>query len=171
MTGLLFVNAPEATHKQVNKMLVYLNDWEYGNYHAFKFVSTKNAYDLDLPSDAKEGQDLDGSVPPLDPDFRNAWAGAHLSDIEAFCRDLERNGVNGVNPELYILVDSAGLHQKTCVLGMRVEEGWNAERKTMYYSEHFRRFRMPWDEAYLTWCKACSKLLPLQAHLLIYEPV
>jgi len=154
MTGLLFINAPECTHKHINEVLVYLNDWEYENYHAFKLVSTKNAYDLDLPHGTEEGQDLDGTVPPVDPDTENAWAGAELSDIEAFCRDLERHSANGVNPELYILVDSAGLHDKTCVLGMRVEDGWYAESKTMIHLDHFRRFRMPWDEAYLTWCKS-----------------
>jgi len=151
MVGLLFVNAPEATHKDINRVLLYIRCWD-GEWSPFKLVTTRNAYDLDLPECAGEEQELDGTEAPVDEDIKNAWAGAQLTDIEAFCKDLQRNNVTSVNPELYIVVDSAGLHQKTCVLGMCIEEDYDSQTKVMSYSKYFRRFRLPWDETYLTWC-------------------
>jgi len=149
MSGLLFVTASEATHKDINLALTYLRDWEYGDGDSsFKLVTTRNAYDLERPSGDRP-RDVNATLTPVPRDIDNTWAGAPLEDIEAYCIDLDRSKDAGVNTHLYLVIDNEGLKDKTCILGERWIE-WEANPIT--YPERFKKFRVPWDEAYLVWC-------------------
>lgn len=150
MTGLLFVTAPEADHKAINRILLYLRDWEYECGDSFKLATTKNAYDLENVVNGESGGDVEPTHPPVQVNLDNAWAGSTLDDIEAYCLDLDRNEKAGVNTHLYVLVDSQGLEEMNCILGERVISF--DEDDKISYPERFNKFRLPWDELYLTWC-------------------
>lgn len=146
MSGLLFIIAPEADYKLINRILLYLRDWEYGALDSFKLVNTKNAYDLDS---FDKGSGIESTTPPVPADFENAWAGASLEDIEDFCLDLGRGDTNSGKGHLYVIVDSQGVDDHTCLLGERMIE---YENEPISYPERFKKMRLPWDETYLTWC-------------------
>jgi len=140
MSGLLFIIAPEADNQAISRVLLHLRDWEYDSGDRFKLVNTKNAYDLD--------DDLETS-PPIPVGLENSWAGAPLEDVEAYCLDLDRNDLKSANPHLYLVVDSQGLQDQTCILGERACK-W--EEDPITYADHYKKMRLPWEEAYLTWC-------------------
>jgi hypothetical protein len=145
-TGLLFVTAPEADHKSINLILLQIRDWGYGSGDSFKLVTTKNAYDLDPPVNSPQGR-LDATSPPLDSSLENAWAGASLEDVEAFCLDLNRRGP--YNPTLYVVVDSEGLQAHTAILGKQAS---SYEEDEFRYLGYFMKMRMPQDSVYMVWC-------------------
>lgn len=146
MSGLLFIIAPEADYKIINRILLYLRDWEYGALDSFKLVITKNAYDLDS---FDKGSAIESTSPPVPADFENAWAGASLEDIEDFCLDLAREHTNSGKGRLYVVVDSQGVDDHTSIVGERMIE---YENEPISYPERFKKMRLPWDETYLTWC-------------------
>lgn len=146
MSGLLFIIAPEADYKIINRILLYLRDWEYGALDSFKLVITKNAYDLDS---FDKGSAILSTSPPVPADFENAWAGASLEDIEDFCLDLAREHTNSGKGRLYVVVDSQGVDDHTSIVGERMIE---YENEPISYPERFKKMRLPWDETYLTWC-------------------
>lgn len=146
MSGLLFIIAPEADYKIINRILLYLRDWEYGALDSFKLVNTKNAYDLDS---FDKGSAIESTSPPVPADFENAWAGASLEDIEDFCLDLAREHTNSGKGRLYVVVDSQGVDDHTSIVGERMIE---YENEPISYPERFKKMRLPWDETYLTWC-------------------
>lgn len=154
-TGLLFVTAPEADHKLINLLLLRLRDWEYGNgADRFHLMTTKNAYDLDPPAmPLRSGtQDQGETSPPLPSSLDNAWAGAALEDVEAFCIDLERNDDDAkrtYNKSLFVVVDSTDVRAQTCILG---ERAIDHEAPTFTRLDGFNKMRVPWDQLYLTWC-------------------
>lgn len=145
MTGLLFVIAPEADHKIINQILLHIRDWEYDSFDSFKLVNTKDADDLEP---FEEGGSIDATEPPVPIDIENAWAGNSLEDVEEFCLDLDRGSKSGKG-HLYVVVDSQGVRDKTCILGERMIE---YEKEPITYPERFKKMRLPWDETYLTWC-------------------
>jgi hypothetical protein len=153
-TGLLFVTAPEADYKLINLVLLQLRDWDYGSGDRFKLVTTKNAYDLEAPPHAA-GQDTrhtGETSPPLSSDLDNAWAGAALEDVEAFCvdlaRDEEASNIN-CNAYLYVVVDSTSLQAESCILGHRAH---GPEAEDFVWLDRFDKVRVPWGKLYSPWC-------------------
>ena len=110
MTGLLFVTAPEADHKAINRILLYLRDWEYEAGDCFKFVTSKNFRDLELPPGSEKGV-IDATSPPVDNTLitNNEWKNASLAYVEEYCIDLDKKNLGAVNTHLYAVVDSNGL--------------------------------------------------------------
>jgi len=154
MTSLLFITAPQADHKQINRILIHLRDYDYsdGEDDFFKLVTTKNAYDLDLSTDSGSEvitayRSLEETSPPVPIDIENAWAGASLDDIEEYCADLARADVKGANPGLFVVIDAEGLREEDCIL---VEEQYEWEERG---TARFWKMRVPWDELYITWCQ------------------
>jgi hypothetical protein len=137
-TGLLFVTAPEADYKLINLMLLHLRDWEYGSGDRFTLVTTKNAYDL-------ESETVETSPPLSSSSPDNAWAGAALEEVEAFCMDLARDKENlkkHSDGTLYVVVDSTGAQAYSCILGHRAYDT----------EDRFDKMRIPWDKLYSPWC-------------------
>jgi hypothetical protein len=152
MTGLLFVTAPEADHKLINRLLLYLRDWEYGAGDTFKLVISRNIEEFThIPDSGGRQDDLNDTVPPVSLDIANEWAGASVEEVEAWCIELDGAGVSRSLPELnpyhYIIVDAQGVPDKTCIFGSRATQD-----EPFAFLEWFEKTRLPWDEAYLVWC-------------------
>ncbi|KAK5121109.1 hypothetical protein LTR85_005593 [Meristemomyces frigidus] len=146
-TGLLFVTAQDADFKQINRLMLHLRNWEYGqagSWDGFRLVTTKNAYDIGKPDESRGS--ISVTAPPVDPDLFNGWQGGNLGDIEGFILDLAkpRNSTEnqGFNSSMYILLDDKGLQDRTCILGERRFDD-EAEEET----NEFNKVRLPWDEA------------------------
>lgn len=147
-TGLLFVTAPEADHKAINLLLHNLTDWEHSDGDIWhRLVSTKNAYDLELPPGTNA---LDATPPSLDSTFDNAWAGSSLKDIEGFCLDVIRNDPErDIGASLFIVVDSHGFQARDAIL---VEQAIAEERDEFVTLDSFVKMRVPWSELFSAWC-------------------
>lgn len=159
-TGLLFVTAPEADHKVINRLLLHLKDWEYDSGDRFRLVTSKSPDHLAQASPgAQKGDAETGSTEPaaratsapVEPGLANEWASASLEDVENFCIALEKSGgaVKTLNSHLFVVLDTEGLQDQTCVLAERVIN-WEAD--PIEYLEEFNKARTPWYETYLAWC-------------------
>lgn len=147
-TCLLFVTALEADHKAVNLLIHHLSDWEYNKGElAFSLVTTKNAYDLELPPEVKA---LDATPPSLDGTFDNSWSGASLKDVEDFCLDMiHTKDHENIAPSLFVVVDSAGFQAQNAIL---VEQAVGEEDEDFVMLDSFVKMRIPWAETYINWC-------------------
>jgi hypothetical protein len=157
--GLVFVTAPKSDYKLISLLFMHLRDWEFAGLRSssdnFRLVTSKNAYDLDVPArPLRSGtQETGETSPPLSSSLDNAWAGAALEDVEAFCLDLARNddsgGTGRYNYSLYVVVDSTDLQAHTCILGERAVDREAAEFTRL---DRFNKMRVPWDLVYATFC-------------------
>lgn len=138
MDGLIFVNSANIDFKRLNRLFVYLNDWDYGDDNDFfKLVTTKDAHELD----ENEGTRLMSIEPvhaDLDADPANAWQGSSLADIEKH--------ILGLGGTLYLLLDDKGALDHTVIIG---ERRWDDETEGL--TDDFDRVRCPWDCAYSMW--------------------
>lgn len=146
MTGLLFITASNADHKAINRALLYLRNWEYGeesiNWDELYVVPHKNGHNFPaLPEGMGE---IKGTSPPIGPDFENAWAGCNLTEVEEFVLDTARNADErqlGFNTSLYFCLDNEGLEEGTCIVA---ERGFDDDAEE--HTNEFRKVRVPWAE-------------------------
>ena len=139
MAGLLFITASKADYKNINEALLSMRDWNNSNddLDAFKLVTDRST---------TQNDDV-GTPIPLKSHPENAWADANLKDIEAYCLNLERCEQKGAG--LFVVVDSEGLKNKTCILASLPE---------VYYDDpgafggKYDKVRVPWDDVYMIWC-------------------
>ncbi|ROV87903.1 hypothetical protein VMCG_10277 [Cytospora schulzeri] len=150
MSGLLFVTAPRADHKLINRILVYLKDWEYESGDRFKLVTSKSVQALgEEPYKDGSSAIMKPTSAPVAPDLANEWAGASIADVEAFCVDLDKSGIKGLNKHLFVALDADGAGEdKNCVLAERVID---CDAEPIQYPELFNKARVPWYQTYLTW--------------------
>lgn len=152
MSGLLFVTAPEADHKIINRLLLHLHDWEYESGDNFKLITTRSIESLRKAPTEPVGvtAQFKPTEAPVDVDLRNAWAGATLEEVEAFCLALDKEeDFQSADTHLFVVLDADGLKDKTCVFGERVID-WDSD--PLVYPEEFNRARVPWYQVYLSWC-------------------
>jgi hypothetical protein len=142
MAGLLFVTAHEANHKNINEALLSMRDWDdsNGGPDVFKLVTDKSGIQTD-----EEGTPI-----TLDRLPENAWAGASLEVIEAYCLDLKRdNNDEQKSAGLFVVIDPEGLENKNCVLASMPDE---FHENPSARRERYDKIRVPWDDVYMIWC-------------------
>lgn len=157
-TGLLFVTAPEADHKVINRLLLHFKDWEYGSGDNFRLVTSRSIESLiQAYLAAHKGDEAaeTATAAPVDPNLDNEWAGASIADIESFCIALEKRDdrAKALQSSLFVVLDADGLRDQTCVLAERAID-WKAdlEEDLFRYLDEFNKTRTPWYQTYLTWC-------------------
>lgn len=148
MSGYLFVTAPEADYRAVNLLLHELSNWGYNDGESdFKLITTKNAYDFELPAGKYS---LEATIPTLDSTLSNAWAGSSLKDVEDFCLDVLRAEDSGADgPSLFVVVDAAGFESRNAIV---VERAIDEEDEDFKSLDSFVKMRIPWDEVNSAWC-------------------
>ena len=139
MAGLLFITASEADYKDFNEALLSMRDWDdsNGGLDVFKLVTNRSA---------TQNDDV-GTPVPLKSHPENAWADANLKDIEAYCLNLERGEQKGA--ALFVVVDSEGLENKTCILVSLPEDYYDNPGA---FGGKYDKVRVPWDDVYMIWC-------------------
>ena len=147
MSGLLFVTAPAAGYKFINRLLLHLHDWEHGSGDRFHLVTTKDVSALKISS--LEGR-TEPTEAPVSSDFLNQWKDASLREIETFVVELHK--AMGEIPaklqtSIFVIVDEKGMQDKTCIVAERVYDD-DEERRL----DVFNKTRLPWDQTYVMWC-------------------
>ncbi|KAF3760888.1 hypothetical protein M406DRAFT_73347 [Cryphonectria parasitica EP155] len=147
--GLLFVIAPEANENSINRCLLHLKDWEYGSGDRFRIVTSKSTDALlqclvppphPKPDAIPQLPETSAPVPPSLVE-ENEWAGASISDVEAFCLALSQSETRSLNYSEVVVLDAEGIDKQTCVLMSRP-----------YDMDYFEKCRFPWYQTYLIWC-------------------
>ncbi|KAF1351379.1 hypothetical protein BDV97DRAFT_369020 [Delphinella strobiligena] len=142
--GTLFITAPNADAKSVNRLLLHLRDWEYSDeetWDRFELITSKT-----LPSDVSE------TAPPVIDLPANKWAGKSVQDVESFAlANCDWKNWKGEGRQLHIpvIVDEQGMNDGTCVLLNLVFDG---EREPMQFLDRYYRVRLPWAGTYIAWC-------------------
>lgn len=172
MTGsFIFVTDPNADFKAINRLLIYLHDWEYGNQDAydeeenvFTLLTTRSLEDVRTmvkdEGDEKKYK-IPSTNPPVSQPLENAWAGASTEEVEDFVAQLyaepEESLIHrGGYGSLFILVDEEGFKDLTCAV-CQIVRTYDEDEEEMKYGGDgektlFNKVRMPWVEAYSCWC-------------------
>ncbi|KAF7191953.1 hypothetical protein HII31_06598 [Pseudocercospora fuligena] len=131
----LFITAEQADHEQINRLLIYLRDWEYGSGDRFSLITTQDpALATTTPI----------TSPPINPAqiSSNPWLGSSLPDLESFVLTTFPPGRH-----LFIVLDDEGLRTQTCII---VAPSFDPETGDPIPNE-FVKIRVPWDETYIVW--------------------
>jgi hypothetical protein len=154
-TNLLFITVPEADHKLIDLVLTQLRHWNLESSDRFQIVTTRNAHDLRSAPGAAGKDDTDTTG---EANNNNAWAGAALEDVEAFCLELARDQENNDNENenenmdygtsMYVAVDSTGAQADSCIL---VHRAHDPEAEGFAWLDRFDKMRIPWDKLSTPW--------------------
>lgn len=148
--GILIVTG-HASHKEINQLLLYLRDYEFGAGDVFHLITTKNISDaLQSPKTTEPGSLSEAN-------YRNEWTGASCEEVESFMSKLH---VAGPNPNfikrLYLLLDDQGISDKTIIIGHRIyefaDEDLDEGTPKTKHDADYDKARFAWDSAYNTWC-------------------
>jgi hypothetical protein len=136
--GLLFITAPAADHKVINRLVLHLRDWQNGEdpeWDVFHVVSRK---DPELYKSLTTSGDVNPTQPPCQEDLSNEWQNSTLEEVEAFVLSLKDGHIN---TSIYVLLDEKGLEDKTCIVGER-----RFDDETEEQMDVFNKARVPWEE-------------------------
>lgn len=149
MASLLFITAPSADTKAMNRALVHLHSYP-GYSPSLKLVLSDHLEDFKAVGFG-EGTESPFTEPDISPPISNAWAGASLSTIETFVKDAWDLESNAIDRTLYLVIDDEGLRAKTCIVAERIcsfEEPPSGGLETRWSGVHdYNRVRMPWNRA------------------------
>ena len=129
--------------------MLHLRNWEFGverTWDDFHLVPTKaaNKFKTSLNSG-----DVHATTPPCPEDASNEWQNSALDEVESFVltidNDYESDG-RTVNTSIYILLDSKGLEDETCIVGER-----RFDDETGEHVNAFNKVRVPWDDVHIMW--------------------
>lgn len=160
-TSLLFVTAPDANFKTINRFLVYARDWENGGTNpgdSFHVILSKNDPEADKFRDTISNQ-LSQTKPGdvAAEGFHNEWAGASVKDIEKYVLDAGDTGNDGSSISLFLILDEEGIQDSTCIIAEEHTE-WDYDKmqriaKDKMEAKHdFNKVRVPWHETQTMWC-------------------
>jgi len=142
MPGALFVVAASADQKLINRLLLHLRDWEYGEeptWDNFLLITSKSLPETEEPCATT-------TTPISKSDLsNNVWTGQSIADVESFMLS-ERKKEVGLNTNTFIVLDEQGVKEGTIILldsvGSELEE----------MEVKFKKVRVPWEKAYIMWC-------------------
>lgn len=144
MPAALFIITSSAEHKIVNRLLLHLRDWEYGedpSWDTFHLITTNS-----LPA-----ADSECTKPPItESDLsNNIWANKSISDVESFIiseRNKEAKETD-LNLDTFVILDEQGVKDGTIIL---LDSPYNDDEDKK--DEKFNKVRLPWEKAYIMWC-------------------
>ncbi|KAK5174018.1 uncharacterized protein LTR77_001098 [Saxophila tyrrhenica] len=140
---LLFVTAPLADHKLINRFLLHLGDQQRnGIDKVAHLVTARNAYALGDPPPQHNRMPEPTDV-PVKADLSNAWTGASISDVEGWVRDVNHEDP----PSMFLLLDDEGVQNRTVVFA---EQRFDDETDEL--TKDYNKCRVPWADVYSMWC-------------------
>lgn len=161
-TGLIFITAPSADVKTINRFLLHIRDWKYGDapsWDNFHLVASRSDPDFDKFKDSRRHE-----LSPTKPGdvtaetFINEWADASIQDIESYVLTADNTSIDGNGISLFLVLDEQSIRNQTCIIAEAYAE-WDddANPPTRVPKEHreqqheFNKFRAPWNETHSVW--------------------
>lgn len=144
MPAALFIITSSAEHKLVNRLLLHLRDWEYGedpSWDNFHLITTDS-----LPE-----ADSECTKAPIKQNdlLNNIWANKTISDVESFIIS-ERNKEDKeteLNLDTFVILDEQGVKDGTIIL---LDSPYNEDDDKK--EDKYKKVRVPWEKAYIMWC-------------------
>lgn len=121
----------------INHTLINMRDWD-------EDTDDPNAWTLVIDKGANQSPEATSF--PLSSLASNLWAGASIEEIETYC--LERRRADQEDDRgwsLFVVLDSAGIESKTCVLGSLPEEFLENPND---FEGRYEKVRVPWEDIY-----------------------
>lgn len=150
MPGIIIVTAPGADVRLINRLLLYIRDWEFAgddlsNADRFAVLTTKE----ELQEARSSGDNDMIDQPPLQDFTNNEWAGLPLEQVEQIMieTDTDKNG----STSLFLVLDEEGATNQTIIVAHR---GANDPEQSddFAYVDEFNKVRVPWECVYSMWC-------------------
>lgn len=144
MPSPLFVIAQSADHKVVNRLLLHLRDWAYGEsptWDCFHLVTMEK-----LP-----GAGAACTIPPVSESdlSNNVWKGKTVSDVEGFLLN-DGNEKHELNVNTFLILDEQGVKDGTVImLNLPYNDDEEDEEPNQ---KRYDKVRVPWGKTYIMWC-------------------
>lgn len=151
-TGYLIINTPKATFKTINRLLLHLRDWQYGedphwDCQAVLFsIDDANLPQTHYKADQGDEKILQPTIPPIQPPLPvNQWSGLSIPEIEKILLLKQRS--------LVLLLDDEGMRTETIIIAEHaMDDDVDPESTDVVYLPEYNKVRVPWDQAYIIWC-------------------
>lgn len=141
MSGKIIVTATGVDNKILNRLLLHVRDWEFGEEDEWdrqRILRTR---------DEATAKDLEEDVPPLPAGgLENQWEGLSMEEVEKIMR-LKDN--KSGRTSLFMVLDDQGVRDETLVVVQRAID-WESE-DTLYLDD-YNKVRVPWQEVHSMWC-------------------
>ncbi|KAK6212667.1 hypothetical protein LQW54_005089 [Pestalotiopsis sp. IQ-011] len=141
MSGKIIVTAKGADTKVLNRLLLHVRDWEFGEEDEWdrqRLLRTR---------DEATAKDLEEDVPPLPAGgLENQWEGLSMEEVEKIMR-LKDN--KSGRTSLFMVLDDQGVRDETLVVVQRAID-WESEDSP--YLDDYNKVRVPWQEVHSMWC-------------------
>lgn len=138
---LIIITAEDADLKTINKLILTLRDWEFGDEEIWdhcKIIRTTK----DITADSQE---ID--VPPLQEAPALEFRGKTVDEMENL---MLAKAKEGSQTSLFLLLDSQGIEQETIIVAHRAINP--EEDSDSLYLDEYDKVRVPWIEAHTMWC-------------------
>ncbi|KAL1595796.1 hypothetical protein SLS60_009485 [Paraconiothyrium brasiliense] len=148
MPGIIIVTAQNADAALINRLLLYVRDWEFSgdsidDADSFAILSTQQEL-LRVRGDSNEGI----TRPPIQEFPENEWEGLTIEEVEKIMldNDSEKNG----STSLFLVLDDEGAEEGTILVAHRASN--DPEEDKFEYVNDFNKVRVPWECVYGMWC-------------------
>lgn len=143
---LIVVTAEEADLKIINRLLLNLRDWEFGDEEIWDHCTILRT----LNDVTNESHETD--KPPLQEFPNIEFRGKSVQEVESLMLTKSKEGVHAAS--LFLILDSEGVEQGTIIIAERAinssEDAMDDDRNL--YLDRYNKVRVPWIEAHSMWC-------------------
>lgn len=145
-TKLVVITAEEADLKVINRLILNLRDWEYGDDDTWDHCTILRTLD-----DVKdEAQEID--KPPIQELPSIGFRGKSVQEVESLMVARNKEGVDAAS--LFLILDSEGVEQGTIIVAERAVDTSDEtmDEDEILYLDRYNKVRVPWIEAHSMWC-------------------
>lgn len=147
--GMIVITAKGADAKLVNRLLLYLRDWEFGeegSWDAHRILRTIDEASTDqLPCDEPPVEDLGAGKLQAQNLWENKWEGLPVEEVEKIM--LAKDDGHG-STSLFLLLDDKGWQDQTIIVAHRA---MSPEEDVLWLPE-YNKVRVPWYQTHSMWC-------------------
>lgn len=146
--GIVIITATGADTKLVNRLLLTLRDWEFGNediWDHWRILRKKD--DVPLPHDNGLVDKDNVDKPPIESFSPNEWEGMTMEEIEQLM--VLKDGEGGNVPHLFVVLDEKGVQDETTIV---VQKRLNADENGPLFLDRYNKVRVPWIQTHIMWC-------------------
>jgi hypothetical protein len=144
MSGMIIVTAENADAALINRLLLYVRNWEFMGDHLDDADSFRVLFaQKELATIRQAGYEV--TRPPVQELPDNEWEGLSLEEVERIMIGNDEEG----STSLFLLLDDEGVENQTILV---VHRAWNdPEEDKFAYVDAFNKTRVPGECVYM-WC-------------------
>lgn len=146
---LIIITAKNVDVKVVNRLLLSLRNWEYGDESIWDDSHILRSIDNVPPNGVMEHGRPPADIPPLQEFSPTEFHGKSFEEVEEMM--LSKNKA-GAGTSLFMVLDNKGLQDETIIVAERAIKISEADVNIKdLYLDGYNKVRVPWFESHSIW--------------------